>query len=181
VVGWQDDARLRFFYGLYILTDILLVPAVLALYLALKRINKSAMLVATGFGGLAVALDLGVTMITQVALVTLSQNYAAATNDIQRTVSVATASYAVAIITTSLPVYGSVVFSTETLITSLVMLKGIFSSVTAYLGIVMSITGFLYFISLFLPALGIFYGIWGALMMLWLLLAGYGLYRLGKR
>jgi hypothetical protein len=168
------------FYGFYALADILLLPAVLALYLALKGINKSAMLVAAGFGGLAVALDLGVNVITQVAMIALSQNYAAATLDVQRTAYLAAATYATAITTVGLPVYSSVILSITTLITGLVMLKGIFSRAAGYVGVATSITGFLYFISLFVPALAVFYGIWGVLIMLWFLLTGYGLLRLGK-
>jgi len=60
--------------GLSILTDFLFLPVALSLYHALKGVNKNAMLVATGFVGLFVALDLGVTC----------SNYAAATTDAQR-------------------------------------------------------------------------------------------------
>src|SRR5271157_3486129 len=44
--------------GLSILTDLLFVPVALSLYLALKQINRNAMLVASAFVGLFVALDL---------------------------------------------------------------------------------------------------------------------------
>jgi hypothetical protein len=168
-------------YGLFILTDILLVPVVPALYLALKGINRNAMLAATGFGGLSLVLDLGVTLITWVALITLSQNYAAATSDAQRAAYVATADYAVAIVAVSAPVFSAVTSSIQALITSLVMRKGIFNKATAYLGIAVSIFGFVYGISVFVPALATFLVIWGILIGIWFLLAGFRLYRLGKR
>ncbi|MBI4675062.1 MAG: hypothetical protein HY741_25765 [Chloroflexi bacterium] len=44
--------------GLSVLTDLLLVPVALSLYLALKGINRDAMLAATAFVGLFVVLDL---------------------------------------------------------------------------------------------------------------------------
>jgi len=47
--------------GLSVLTDFLFVPVAFALYLALKAINRNAMLLATAFVGLFVVLDLAVT------------------------------------------------------------------------------------------------------------------------
>jgi hypothetical protein len=46
---------------LCVLTDFLYIPVALALYVALERINRSAMLLASAFVGLFVALDLAVT------------------------------------------------------------------------------------------------------------------------
>lgn len=169
------------YYGLGIVADILLVPVAFALYFALKGINKSAMLTATGFGGLYLALDLGVLIISWVSLVTLSQNYAAATSDVQRAALVATANYAAAIVSVGAPVYGAVISSIWGLIISLVMLKGIFGRAAAYLGIAVNIIGFVYAVSLFVPALAGLLAIWGILLVIWLLLIGFRLYRLGKR
>jgi hypothetical protein len=168
-------------YGVFILTDVLFVPVVLALYLALKGVNKNAMLAATGFMGMFLVLDLGVTCISWVALITISQNYAAATSDMLRAAYVATANYALAAIAVSMPVYSFVVPSIGLLIISLVMLKGIFSRVTAYLGIAGSIVGFVYGISVFVPALAMSVAIAIVLDGIWGLLAGSRLYRLGKR
>jgi hypothetical protein len=172
------------FYGLGIVLDLLLVSVVLALYLSLKGVNKSAMLAATGFGGLYLALDLGVTAITWIALVTLSQNYAAATSDVQRAAYLATADYAVGMTSVSWPVYSSAIFSIWPLITSVVMLKGVFGRVTGYAGIAASIAGLAYGFTVLIPysptwavlsaANFILFGVWS-------LLAGYRLYRLGKR
>src|SRR5258708_30185520 len=46
--------------GLSVFTDFLFVPVALSLYLALKRVNKNAMLIASAFVGLFVVLDLAV-------------------------------------------------------------------------------------------------------------------------
>jgi hypothetical protein len=167
--------------GIVMLTDILLVPVVLALYLSLKGVNKNAMLAAAGFVSLFVVLDLGVVLISEVALTTLSQNYAAATSDIQRAAYVATANYALGIGFSGIAtVLGCVVLSLGVLITSLVMLKGIFGKATAYLGIAASIVGFAEGFSLFVPALAISAAIAIVLWGVWILLVGYRLYRLGK-
>jgi len=124
---------------------------------------------------------LGVSCISWVALTTISQNYAAATSDALRAAYVATANYALAATAVSEPVYSFVIPSIGTLIISLVMLKGIFSKVTAYLGIVASIAGFVYGISLFVPALAMSVVIALVLSGIWGLLAGSRLYRLGKQ
>ena len=172
------------FYGLTIVADILLVPVVLALYLALKGVNKNAMLAAAGFGVLALVLDLGVNSITWIALVTLSQNYAAATSDVQRAAFLATADYAVGITSVSEKGYSILILSIWPLITSLVMLRGVFSKATAYVGIVGSIIGLAYGMTVFVPyssSLEILVSIAFVLFGVWLLLAGSRLYRLGKR
>ncbi len=88
--------------GLSVLTDFLFVPVALSLYLALKGVNRNAMLVATAFVGLFIVLDLAVTWSNYASLITLSGNYAAATNDAQRAAYVAAASYPSAVLASSL-------------------------------------------------------------------------------
>jgi hypothetical protein len=84
--------------SLSVLTDLLYVPVALALYIALKGINRNAMLLATALVGLFIVLDLAVTWTNYAPLITLSSNYAAATNDAQRMVYVAAANYASAVL-----------------------------------------------------------------------------------
>ena len=88
--------------ALSVLTDFLFVPVALSLYLALKRINRNAMLLATACVGLFVVLDLAVTWTSYASLITLSGTYAAATNDVQRAVVVATANYPSAVLESKL-------------------------------------------------------------------------------
>src|SRR5258707_10712806 len=88
--------------GLSVLTDFLLVPVALSLYLALKGINRNAMLVATAFVGLFIVLDLALTWTNYAVVITLSRNYAAATSDAQRAVIVAAATYPTAMLESSL-------------------------------------------------------------------------------
>ena len=82
------------FYSMYSLIDLLFIPALLALYLALKGINKNAMLVAMGFVAMFAAIDIAVTEFNSLTLISLAQSYNAATDPIQRTAYFAAANYA---------------------------------------------------------------------------------------
>src|SRR6266542_5326169 len=77
--------------GLSVLTDFLFVPLALSLYLALKGVHRNAMLLATALVGLFVVLDLSVTWSAFASLLTLSGNYVAASNDVQRSAYVTAA------------------------------------------------------------------------------------------
>jgi hypothetical protein len=168
--------------GLSVLTDFLFVPVALSLYLALKGVNRNTMLVATAFVGLFIVLDLAVTWPNYASLITLSGNYAAATNDAQRAAYVAAANYPSAVLASSLEaVYSIMVLSFGILVTGLVMLKGIFSKSTAYLGLV---TGILGIVSVagpfFVSTLSVTIIITSVLTTVWVLFVGYRLYRLGS-
>jgi hypothetical protein len=163
--------------GLSVLTDFLFVPVALSLYVALKGVNNSAMLVATAFVGLFVVLDLAVTWSNHASLLMLGAGYAAASNDAQRAAYVAAANYAAAVLASRLAiVYAIVTLSSGILITGVVMLKGIFSKTTAYLGLITGILG--------IAALT---GVSAIIIMnalfatVWVLFVGYGLFRLGQR
>ena len=95
--------------GLSVLTDFLFVPVALALYLALKQVNRSAMLLATAFVGLFVVLDLAVTWTNYASLLTLSGLHATATNDLQRAAYVAAANYASAVLGSRTEVFYAIV------------------------------------------------------------------------
>ncbi len=60
--------------GLSVLTDFLLVPVALSLYLALKEVNRDAMLLATALIGLFVVLDLSVTWPNYASLIALGDD-----------------------------------------------------------------------------------------------------------
>jgi len=169
--------------GLSVLTDILFIPVALALYLALKGVNRNAMLVATALVGLFVVLDLAVTWPNYASLITLSGNYAAATSDAQRVAYVAAANYASAVLASSLEaVYSILILSLGILLIGLVMVKGVFGKTTAYLGIVTGILGIVsvagpYFVSTLSAAIIVT----SVLTTVWVLLVGYRLYWLGQQ
>jgi len=164
--------------GLSVFTDFLFVPVALSLYLALERVNRNAMLVATAFVGLFVVLDMAVTWTNYASLLTLSGLHTAATTDVQRASYVAAADYASAVLASHTEVFYSIVdLSLATLIIGFVMLrgKGIFNKTTAYLGVgagifgIISIAGF--FVIIIINAL---------LTTVWVLFVGYRLFRLGR-
>jgi hypothetical protein len=168
--------------GLSVLTDLLFVPVALALYLALKGINRNVMLLATVCVGLFVIIDLAVTWTNYAALISLSGNYAAATNDVERAVIVAAAYYPSVVLESSLlGVYIILVPGVGFLLTGLVMLKGIFSKSTAYLGLITGILGIISVVGpIFVSALGVTVIIASVLTTVWVLFIGYRLYRLGQ-
>jgi Domain of unknown function (DUF4386) len=167
----------RLNFGAFALTDFLLVPGLLALYLALRRIDKNAMLVAAGLIALYVVLDLAITELNSLTLVALTREYEAAA-EAEKPAYVAAASYALA--TLPLGTFLSyVVSSFGLLIVSVVMLKGVFSRPTAWVGIVASAEGLVGGFYVLVPVLAVLlvpsllaFGIWS-------LLAGTRLYRLG--
>lgn len=165
--------------GLSVLTDFLFVPVALSLYLALKRVNKNVMLLATAFVGLFVALDLAVTWTNYASLLTLSGLHDRATNDAQRAACVAAANYASAVLASPTEIFYAIVdLSLGILLIGFVMLKGkgIFSKTTAYLGVasgllgIVSVTGF--FVTIIMNAV---------LTTVWVLFVGCRLYRISQQ
>ncbi len=137
--------------GLCVFTDFLFVPVALSLYVALERVNRNAMLVATAFVGLFVVLDLAVTW----------------TN------------YASAVLTSHTEVFYSIVdLSVAILMIGFVMLrgKGIFSKTTAYLGLGAGFFGIVSIVGFFVITI-----INAVLTTVWVLFVGYRLFRLGQK
>jgi hypothetical protein len=168
--------------GLSVLTDFLFVPVALSLYIALKAINRNVMLVATAFVGLFIVLDLGLTWTNYASLISLSGRYAAATNDAQKAAVVIAATYPSAILQSNLLfVYNTLTLSIGIFITGFVMLKGIFSKRTAYLGITTGILGIVAVVGpLLVSALSPAIILASILTTAWVLFAGYRLYTLSQ-
>ena len=162
--------------GLSVFTDFLYVPVAFALYLALKGVNRNAMLLATVFVGLFVVLDLAVTWSHYASILTLYRDYSTATDDPHRASYVAAANCASAMLTSPLEiVFAIVTLSSGILLTGLVMLRGSFNKITAYLGLATGILGIASLTS-FGPII-----IGNALFAtVWLFFVGYGFYRLAK-
>ncbi len=169
--------------GLSVLTDFLFVPVTLALYFALKGINRHAMLLATACVGLFVVLDLAVTWTSYAALISLSGSYAAAASAAQRAIFVAAASFPSALLASPLlGIYAIVTLAVGMLIIGLVMLKGIFNRGTAYLALVAGILAIVSVVGPFLVSfLGLAIIISSMLTTVWSFFVGYRLYRLGQQ
>ena len=169
--------------GFSVLTDFLFVFVLWSLYWALKEINRNTTLAGIGFVGLFVVLDLAVTWSNYSSLISLSTKYAIATNDTQRMAFVAAANYAYGVLSSSLfAVYAILVPALGISIIGLVMLKGTFSKVTAYLGVVTGILGIISVVGpFFLTALGMVAIITSVLTTVWVLLVGIKLLKLSKQ
>lgn len=169
--------------GLSVLTDFLFIPVALALYLALKGINRDAMLMATACVVLFVVLDLPLTWTNYDALITLSGRYTAAESDAQRAVFITAATYPSTVLESNLLfVYNSLTLAIGILLTGLVMLKGIFSKSTAYLGLATGIFGIVAVASSFFASSvsSVSIILASILTVIWALFAGYRLLRLGR-
>ena len=162
--------------GLSVFTDFLFVPVALALYLALKGVNRNAMLLATAFVGLFVVLDLAITWSHYASILTLYQEYSKAADDANRAGYVAAANYASAILSCPLEiVYAIVTLSSGILVIGFVMLRGPFSKIAAYLGLATGLLGITSLTGLSLIIIG------NALFATaWLFFVGHRLYRLAQ-
>jgi hypothetical protein len=168
--------------GLSVLTDILFLPVALALYLALKGVNRSAMLLAVVCVVLFVLLDLAVTWTNYAVLITLSGEYGMA-SEVERAAIIATAQYPALVLDSSLLfVYNTLTLALGILIAGLVMLKGVFSKITAYLGLATGIFGIIAVAGSFFTRALDFATILASLFtLLWALFAGYDLIKIGRR
>jgi hypothetical protein len=125
-----------------VVTDLLFIPVGLALYVALKDINRNAMLIGTAFVLLFVVLDLSVTWSHYAALLMLSARYAAAATDAQRAGLVAAAEYAAAVLGSRLlVVYAIGVLSFGILLVGVVMRRSVFGRITASLALATGVLG----------------------------------------
>lgn len=167
---------------LMVVTDLLLVPIFFGIYLALKHINNGLMLVALAFTAfLFVILDLAVTWTAYSTVLISGVRYGAAATEAQRTALAAGAAYASAILASPLSRMYAILFpALGVLFAGLVMLKGVFNRVTAYVALAMGLTGIFYMGSLFIDSLEVLAIINALLATFFYLLVGVRLYRLGK-
>jgi hypothetical protein len=125
---------------------------------------------------------LAITWTNYAALIILSGNYAAAATDAQRAVFVEAATYPSAVLESSLLfVYNSLTLAIGILMTGFVMLKGIFSKGTAYLGLATGVLGIVAVVgSFFVSALGAMIILASVFTTVWLFFVGYRLYDLSQ-
>lgn len=159
--------------GLSVLTDFLFLPVALALYAALKDIDRNITLAGASLVGMFAILDLAITWPNYASLITMSSHYAAA-SDIQRAALVAAATYASTVLNSSLfAVYAILVPSVGILLISIVMLKGTFNKATAYAGITTGVLGAIAVVGpIVVSALGTASIIASVLTLIWVILAG---------
>jgi hypothetical protein len=168
--------------GLSVLTDVLFLPIALALYAALSGVNRVAMLAGSGLLAMFVILDLAITWPNFAVLIDLSSDWAAAGSDAERATYVAAATYAAKAVRSALfAVYAIGVPSLGILLIGLVMRGGAFGNVTAWLGIVTGVLGVAAVIApAFWSPLTNLAILTSVLTLVWVVLAGIGLLRLGR-
>lgn len=178
----QYIADNRFIYiveqVLWLVPSVLAMLVFLALYMALKDLNKSYAAIGAliGIASWALAVALPTTGGGSPSLVYLSDQYQAATTAAQRAAFATAAEDLIA--QNNIPSAVGIMTTIGLLIVALVMLKGVFPKVLAYLGI---ITGSLGIVSEILrPILGISYTFYGVLLLVWFGMVGWKLYRLGQ-
>jgi hypothetical protein len=154
-------------FAFFTIADIFLIPAVLALYIALKGTNKKTMIIASALMILFAVFDVEITELSSFELVLLTQNFAAATSDAQRSAVMITANNLLSTLPTS-TACSFVVSSVGLLILALVMSKSSFTKHVALPGLTAGIAGTIggfYIIApvlslLLMPSL-VAMGIWG--------------------
>jgi hypothetical protein len=161
---------------LYVADQALLIPLFLALYYALRRANKAYMAVATILGIVGATVYFATN--NAFSMLYLSDQYAAAATDAQRSLFLAAGETSIAISQGTGWYVFNVLASVALLIVSVVMLRSsIFSKATAYVGILGSIFGLAFFV----PTAGIaFLFISAFALQIWFVLIARKLYQLGK-
>jgi hypothetical protein len=164
--------------ALSVLTDLLFVPIAASLYAALRRFGQPAMLVATTFTLLFVALDLAVLWPAKVSLIGLGEQYATA-SPAQRDLLLAAATYPAGVVDSILTsVYSVLTLGIGILTTGLVMLRAGTARATAIIGV---LTGALGIASVVETALtgsfAVLVVLASLLTIVWLVLIGWGLLR----
>src|SRR5688572_31082567 len=142
------------------------------------------MLLATACILLFVVLELGITWINYAVLLDLSSSYVAAANDAQQALLIATASYPFAVLDSHnlLGVYTILITGIGIFMIGLVMLKGVFNKITAWLALVSSSLTIISVVGTpFVSALWVTIIIGSTLIAVWVFYIGNTLYRLGRQ
>jgi hypothetical protein len=160
---------------LLLVIELVTVLPLLALYVALKRVNESHALIALVLGLIAVVSFIVSRPLSEIVL--LSEKYAAATSEVVRSQYVAAGEALLALFDGTAWVIGTVFTSVSALISSFLMLRSdIFSRTTAYTGIIASVPGFGFFIPVIGPVLLFVVTLGG---VIWYILIARTFFRLG--
>lgn len=161
---------------LLIVDNVLLIPILLALYVALRRTSESLTAIGTALGFVGIAAYFASN--TAFNMLSLSDQYAAATTDAQRSTLLAAGQAMLAIYQgTAFDVY-YILGSVSALMISVVMLRSnIFSRVAAYAGILANVIA----LGLFVPTIGIYLSLGSVVLLeVWYILIARRLFQLGQ-
>lgn len=167
--------------GLMVFTDLVYIPIFMALYQALKHMNRNLMVLACAMIGLFIVLDLSLTWTSYSALIMSGSLYASAISEVEKAALVAGAGYSSTILDSPLlGTYAILIPSLGFLFTGLVMQKGVFSKVAAWLALAVGVTAFIFMGSYFWEPLAIFRIINASLATAWYIVVGWQLHRLSR-
>jgi hypothetical protein len=160
-------------------TDILFLPLMWSLYQMLKGVDRPAMLAGTGLVGLFVVLDLAITWPNYSALITIADDFVAATDETRRTALLGAAHYAAAVLSSGLfGVYALLVPAAGIFVIGLVMRRGGFGWAAAYLGLATGVCGGIAVIGPLLADVGEIAAVVTAILTtIWVFVVGYRLLR----
>ena len=138
-------------FVLFMVTDLLLIPALVAFYLALRVINRPVVIVGSALLALFIALDLVVTEPNWVNLYSLAYSYVHAGSPSQAAGYLTSAKTALRLV----PVTNAlsyVISSAALLLVSLALLRSVFGRPVAWIGIGINTAGILAGFGYFVPA-----------------------------
>lgn len=138
----------------FIIAHLLLIPAIIALYLLLKPTHKISMSIAAVILAVFIVLDIGITELTSLSLVSLAQKYVVSSGAAQDVVY-AQAQGLLGILPLA-TLLSFVLSSIGFLIIALAMLKSPFRKVTSIVGILVGIIGTLAGFYAYVPVLSLF-------------------------
>jgi hypothetical protein len=161
---------------LLVADNVLLIPILLALYVALRRASESLMAIATALG--IVGIILFITSNPAIEMLSLSDRYAAATTDAQRETLLAAGQAMLASWQGTAFHVGYILSSIAGIAIPAIMLRGkLFSKTVAVLGILANAIG----LGLYLPVIGIFLALFSVVFLeIWYILLGRRLLQLGR-
>ncbi|MGA9396986.1 MAG: DUF4386 family protein [Anaerolineaceae bacterium] len=161
---------------LYVIDNALLIPILLALYVALRRTNEPFMLIAVAFGLVGIAALFASN--PAVSMLTLGGQYAAAGTDAQRALFLAAGEAMLAVYTGTAYHVSLILGSVALVILSIVMLQDKrFNKATAFMGILANVLA----LGLYVPKIGIYILIFSVLFLLsWYILITLNLFQLGQ-
>ena len=165
-------------WGLYLVSDLLYVIAFPALYIALRQLGRSIVVIALIFNALFVAIDVGIDIPLSLSLVRLSASYSAAQGAAQQAY-VGAAALAMDVGGVASLIATFLQFSAVILASYAMTRTSVFGKTTGLLGIISGVVALLFIPAIIVgsPLAGLF-NIGGfAFLVLWSLATGHRLYR----
>ena len=175
---FQDNALVGFLALdlLYVIDNVLLIPILLALYVALRRTNESFMLIGAALGFVGIAALFASNPAANMHF--LSGQYAAAATDAQRALLLAAGEAMLAVFSGTAYHISLILGSVALVIIPIVMLQSkIFSKATAYMGILANVLA----LGFYVPKIGIYILLFSVIFLLvWYILITRRLFQLGR-